>query len=115
MAPAIVAGAATPATVALTVPNGATVVQINVIQLTGANTALAARHNIRGKRLIASVYRKAPKAKRYTFRLTECKLRRLKPGRYLIEIRVGKSRAELGPVTKRILTSRRPRRSKRAG
>ena len=77
------------------------------------STAQAAHKTASGGKLIASVYRKAPKGKRYTFRLTERKLRRLKPGRYLIEVRVAKSRSELGPVTKRILTVKAAKQAKR--
>ena len=85
---------------AITPPDGAPLVQIRV-------TRLAAR----GRKPIATVYRAAPTARRYRFRLTERKLRALKPGRYLIEVRVGKSRTELGPVTKRILTVKAAKRA----
>ena len=44
------------------------------------------------QRHIATVYRKAPKAKRYVFRLTDKPFRHLKPGRYLVQVRVGASR-----------------------
>ena len=58
---------------------------------------------------VATVYRKVGKAKRYVFRLTERKLRNLKPGRYLVEVRVGASRQSLGPAKGRTVTIRRGR------
>jgi hypothetical protein len=99
-----------PITVGATVPAGANVVQISVFAVAGpagaAQAALAARAIRRpaaGKRLIATVYRNTPAAKRYTFRLTEGKLRHLKPGRYRIEVRAGRTRTSLGPATVRTL------------
>jgi hypothetical protein len=99
-----------PITVGATVPAGAHVVQISVFAIAGpagaAQAALAARATRRhaaGKRLIATVYRNTPAPKRYTFRLTEGKLRHLKPGRYRIEVRAGRTRASLGPATARTL------------
>jgi hypothetical protein len=47
------------------------------------------------------VYRPAPVARRYRFRLTEPKLRRLAAGRYRIEVRAGRSRTVLGPASTR--------------
>ena len=58
---------------------------------------------------IATVYRRTPKAKRYVFRLTEKPFRHLKPGRYLVQVRVGTSRTALGPAASRQLTIRRGR------
>ena len=58
---------------------------------------------------IATVYRKTPKAKRYVFRLTEKPFRHLKPGRYLIQVRVGTSPTALGPAASRQITIRRGR------
>jgi hypothetical protein len=108
--------AADPAPIAIgaTVPAGANVVQISVFAVGGAPgaaqaaaAARAARPVARGKRLIATVYRNTPTAKRYTFRLTEPKLRHLKPGRYRIEVRAGRTRTSLGPATARTLTIKR--------
>jgi hypothetical protein len=103
VAPTVSAAATAPITVGVNVPAGALVVQIRVFQVGGATAARAARTTRRGK-LIATVYRATPKAKRYTFSLTEKKLRNLKAGRYLVEIRVGKDRANLGPATTRTVT-----------
>ena len=50
---------------------------------------------------VATVYRMVAKAHRYVFRLTERSFRRLKAGRYLVQVRVGPSRTALGPVTSR--------------
>jgi hypothetical protein len=93
-----------PITVAATVPAGATVLQVRVFRLIGSTTRAAAAPKSARSKLIATVYRSTPKAKRYTFRLTENKLRHLEPGRYRVEVRAGKSRAALGPATARGIT-----------
>ena len=99
--------------VALTVPDGATVVQINVIRLTGPSTVLAAHHKIRAKRLIASVYRKAPRGQALHVPLDRAQAAppqaRPLPDR-------GPRRQEprrARPATKRILTVKAPRKAKR--
>jgi hypothetical protein len=110
--PATVSAAnAAPITVGATIPAGADVVQISVFAVAGppaaaqaAAAARAARPVARGKRLIATVYRNTPTPKRYTFRLTETKLRHLKPGRYRVEVRAGRTRTSLGPATARTIT-----------
>jgi hypothetical protein len=57
--------------------------------------------------LVATVFRATPKAKTYRFWLKDRKLRGLKPGRYVVEIRAGKSRTNLGiPVTRTIVVRR---------
>ena len=91
------ADTAAPIALAATVPAGATVVQIRVLRLTGA----AARRTV-----VATVFRRTPTAKRYKFRLTERKLRHLRPGRYLLEVHAGTSRADLGPATSWAFTVR---------
>jgi len=91
-----------PLTVAANVPAGANVVRIRVFRL--GRTARARAAADRGGRLVATVYRPATKAKRYRFRLTEPKLRRLQPARYRIEVRAGRSKAVLGPAVNRTLT-----------
>ena len=96
-------------TVAANVPAGARAVRIRVFRLTGGAQRAVAARKATGRKHIATVFRHTPKAKRYVFRLTEKALRHLKPGRYLIEVRVGTSRAHLGPATSRIVTVRRPR------
>ena len=58
------------------------------------------------RRLVATVYRGTPKAKTYRFRLKERALRTLKPGRYVVEVRAGKSRTRLGAATTRTIVVR---------
>jgi Ca2+-binding RTX toxin-like protein len=95
---AVSARAGAPLTVSATVPAGATTVRIRVFRLgTGRLEAGSAR----SRRHVATVVRRAPKAGRYRFRLTERALRHLKPGRYLVEVRVGSSARRLGPAAVR--------------
>ncbi|HEX2103942.1 MAG TPA: peroxidase family protein [Solirubrobacteraceae bacterium] len=95
------ATAGSPITVSANVPRGARVVRIRVFRLGGG--ARAAKAASRGK-LVATAYRRTPQAKRYRFRLTERKLRNLRPGRYRIEVRAGRDRSKLGPVAMRSVT-----------
>ena len=87
-------------------PAGATTVRIRVFRVGGVQGRAAA---VTGKtaarrKLVATVFRSTPNAKTYRFRLKERKLRGLKPGRYVVEIRAGKSRTNLGvPVTRTIV------------
>jgi len=92
--------------VSATVPAGANTVSISVFRL-GASSR-SGRHA--GKVHVATVYRTAHNAKRYVFRLTNKRLRHLKPGRYLIEVRVGSSRSRLGPAVFRTVTIKRAKR-----
>jgi len=86
---------------------GATAVQIRVFRVTGATARAAAVSTKAAKRqLVATVYRATPKAKTYRFRLKERKLRSLKPGRYVVEIRAGASRNRLGAATTRTMVVR---------
>jgi hypothetical protein len=103
------APAAAPLTVAATVPAGATAVRIAVFRLTGPSTRNSASRKAGGRRHIATVFRTAPKAQRYVFRLTEKPLRHLKPGRYAVEVRVGASRKALGAPSVRTITVRKGR------
>jgi hypothetical protein len=90
------------------VPAGASTVAITLFRLnsqikrTGKARQPSSVH-------IATVYRRAPKAKRYVFRLTERPFRHLKPGRYLVQVRVGTSRTALGPAASRQITIPRGR------
>jgi len=90
------------------VPAGASTVAITLLRLnsvvkrTGKARQPSSVH-------IATVYRRTPKAKRYVFRLTERPFRHLKPGRYLIQVRVGTSPTALGPPASRQITIRRAR------
>ena len=95
-----------PLTVAANVPAGANVVRIRVFRLGRTGSGRAAAANKRGGRLVATVYRPAPKAKRYRFRLTEPKLRHLPAGRYRVEVRAGRSRSVLGPPSNRTISVR---------
>ena len=79
-----------------------------------AGTAKARAAAARG-RLVATVYRPAPVAKRYRFRLTEPKLRRLPAGRYRVEVRAGRSRTVLGPATARTVKVAAARAAKAGG
>ena len=89
-------------------PAGASTVAISLFRLNSVIKRTSARG--RSRRVhIATVYRKTPKAKRYVFRLTEKPFRHLKPGRYLVQVRVGASRTALGPAASRQLTIRRTR------
>jgi Ca2+-binding RTX toxin-like protein len=98
--PALVTPAAAPITVAADVPAGARVVRIRVFRLTRE----AAGRRPAARRLVATVFRSTPKAKRYVFRLTERQLRGLKPGRYAVEVSGGRTRAQLGPASTRTVT-----------
>ena len=99
----ISASGASPITVAANVPAGARVARIRVFKLSGTTRDRGASRTTH-RTLIATVYRRTPTARRCTFRLTEEKLRRLKAGRYAIEVRVGPTRADLGPATTRNVT-----------
>ena len=65
------------------------------------------RSRRRGK-LVAAVWRATPTAKGYRFPLTERRLRKLKPGAYRVEVRIGTTRDELGPPTARVVTVKEP-------
>jgi hypothetical protein len=86
---------------------GATTVQIRVFRV-GATQGRAAAVSAKAakRQLVATVYRATPKAKTYRFRLKERKLRTLKPGRYVVEIRAGKSRTSLGTASTRTIVVR---------
>jgi hypothetical protein len=95
------AASTAPITVTATVPSGATLVQIRVFRIARASGSRS--------RLVATVVRTTPKAKRYAFRLTERRLRHLTPGRYIVEVRAGSTRADLGPATRRTVAVRKGR------
>jgi Ca2+-binding RTX toxin-like protein len=103
------ASTASPLTVAANVPPGATTVKISVFRLNKVEKRASASEKRAAKLHVATVFRNTSKAKRYVFRLTEKPLRRLKPGRYLVEVRVGTSPKALGPATHRTITVRRGR------
>ena len=88
-------------------PAGANTVAITVFRLGSVIKRTGARRHAPSTVDIATVYRRTPKAKRYVFRLTEKPFRHLKPGRYLIQVRVGTSRTALGPAASRQLTIRK--------
>ncbi|MCW2960378.1 MAG: heme peroxidase [Thermoleophilia bacterium] len=95
----------TPLQIAAAVPAGAPMTEIAVFALPQARTQRAKPK----ARLITKVTRSTPKAKRYTFKLTEKKLKNLRPGTYVVEVRVGKNRASLGPAVRRNVTIRAAR------
>jgi hypothetical protein len=96
------AGASAPLTVQADVPTGPSTVSIRVFRTRGRqrDARTAARHV---RKLVATVYRKVEGGRRYTFRLTEKPLRHLEAGRYVVEVRVGTSRTDLGPATTRTI------------
>jgi hypothetical protein len=95
-----------PLAVSATVPAGANTVAIALFRLNSALKRTQAKQAPSSVH-IATVYRKTSSARRYVFRLTEKPFRNLKPGRYLIQVRVGRSRTALGPATSRQLTIRK--------
>jgi hypothetical protein len=87
--------------VAAIVPAGANTVAITLFRIS-APIKRTARNRQRPTTVsVGTVYRKTNAAKRYVFRLTEKPFRHLKPGRYLVSVRVGSSRTALGPATTR--------------
>jgi Ca2+-binding RTX toxin-like protein len=95
--------------VAASVPAGANTVAITLLRLDSAANRKPGAKRLRRSVRIATVYRTTTTAKRYVFRLTEKPFRNLKPGRYLVQIRVGASRTALGPATSRQVTVTRSR------
>jgi hypothetical protein len=77
---------------------GQTTVRIQVFAVTGGPAARGASSRAaKAKRtLVATVFKRTPKARTYRFKLKDGKLRRLKPGRYVVEVRAGTSRTRLG-------------------
>jgi hypothetical protein len=97
-------------TLSATVPENGDVTRISVFEVANASAARKSARKVTRGKLIARVYRKTPKAKRYTIRLTEKPLRKLKPGRYLVEVRTGKSRTSLGPAKTRVVRIKKAKR-----
>jgi hypothetical protein len=96
---------ASPLRVTATVPAGANTVQISVFRLNAPAKRTSKNRRLRSTSVhVGTVYRTTSKAKRYVFRLTEMRFRNLKPGRYLIQVRVGSSRTSLGPAMSRQIT-----------
>src|SRR4051794_1803093 len=97
----VAATAGAPLSVAATVPAGANTVAITLFRI-GTPIKRTARSRQRPTTvLVGTAYRKTSATKRYVFRLTEKPFRHLKPGRYLVSVRVGSSRTALGPATTR--------------
>jgi hypothetical protein len=106
-----VSGAAgAPLTVATTVPAGASTVAISLFRLQTGLTRASKGPRKQTTVAVGTVYRRTTKARRYVFRLTEKPFRHLKAGRYLVQVRVGPSRAALGPATSREILIRPARR-----
>jgi hypothetical protein len=92
-----------PIAVTADVPAGAKVVRIKVARMT----------KVRGKarrQLVGTVFRTVRRSGRQTFRLTERKLMRLKPGSYVVEVRAGTARTELGSARTAKMSVKRARR-----
>jgi hypothetical protein len=92
-----------PIAVTADVPAGAKVVRIKVARLT----------KVRGKarrQVVGTVFRTVRRSGRHTFRLTEPKLMRLKPGRYAVEVRTGTARTALGAARTATLSVKQARR-----
>jgi Ca2+-binding RTX toxin-like protein len=105
----VTASSSSPLAVSAVVPAGANTVAITMFRLNSVVKRTSKAQTKPSSVHIATVYRKASKAKRYVFRLTEKPFRHLKPGRYLVQVRVGTSRTALGPATSRQLTIRKAR------
>ena len=89
------------------VPAGTTTVSIRVFRDhrgRGRARQASAGH---GRKLVATVYRTVQGGRRHTFRLRDKPLRKLAPGRYVVEVRAGTSRTDLGPATRRTVTIKR--------
>ena len=54
------------------------------------------------------MFKSTRKAKTYRFKLKDGKLRRLKPGRYVVEVRAGTSRTRLGKAKSEDVRGARP-------
>jgi hypothetical protein len=85
-----------PLTLEAMIPAGARAARISVFELQGSPTA---RNLTARSRHVMTAYRTITAGKRYTFRMTESKLRKLKPGRYMVRVQVGASRSKLGPAS----------------
>jgi hypothetical protein len=86
---------------------GQTTVRIQVFATGGPVARAASARTAKAKRkLVATVFKRTPKAKTYRFRLTDGKLRHLKPGRYVVEVRAGSSRTRLGKAKVRAFVVR---------
>lgn len=83
-------------------PAAAEIVRIRVFRLSGPVK------KPKSKRL-ATVFRRSKGGERRSFRLTEKRLRRLRPGRYVVEISVGTTSSSLGPAVSKTLRIRRTR------
>ena len=105
----VTSSSSAPLAVSATVPAGASTVAISMFRLNSVIKRTSKARQKPSSVHIATVYRKAPKAKRYVFRLTEKPFRHLKPGRYLVQVRVGASRTALGPAASRQITIRKAR------
>jgi hypothetical protein len=93
--------------VRLTAPAGARAARVRVFRLSRGGRQVAAGGPRARRTLLASVVRRVVPGRRTTVRLTHRALRHLRPGRYLVEVRVGRSRADLGAATTRVVRVRR--------
>jgi hypothetical protein len=72
------------------------VVRIQVFAVTGGAQVRAAAAGKPTRRLVATVWQSTPKAKTYRLRLKDRKVRSLRPGRYVVEVRGGATKKKLG-------------------
>jgi hypothetical protein len=86
---------------------GTNVVQVQVFALTGGATVRAAAAKKPGRRLVATVWQLTPKAKTYRVRIKDRKVRNLRPGRYVVSVRGGATRAKLGEATTKAFVVKR--------
>jgi hypothetical protein len=86
---------------------GTNVIRVQVFALTGGGPVQAAAASKPKRRLVATAWQSTPKAKTYRLRLKDRKVRSLRPGRYVVEVRGGASRKQLGqPKTKVFVVKR---------
>jgi hypothetical protein len=96
-----------PITVTVDVPSATKVVRIQVVRKPARRSAR--RSQRRPSRIVGTAFRSPIEGGRHRYRLTERKLRRLKAGSYELRVRLGRSRADLGPTSKRNFTVRKAR------
>ncbi|MDX6724237.1 MAG: hypothetical protein QOD73_2641 [Solirubrobacteraceae bacterium] len=78
---------------------GTNVVQVQVFAITGGATVRAAAAKKPSRRLVATFWQATPKAKTYRLRLKDRRVRNLRPGRYVVQVRGGATKKTLGTAT----------------
>jgi len=92
-----------PIVVTADIPAGAEVITIAVFRLGNGTAGGQNARRAHRRTHVATMVRTTAGGNRNTFRLTGKKLRNMKPGRYLVKVRVGKSRTDTGPATTRTI------------